>query len=443
MAAFEAVSKTTIKRLDERSSVDIRLARLPSRNPSLDDDFDPREHREPRSPIGTKMAYVNLIRSMFGAGMLGMPLAVSQLNCLNEVSRQLRIPHISYRYGFRMAVLNGPPIFRCIGNRGPALVATFMVLSQLGICTVFVTFTSDSLRDIMDWESSKPALLVLLFPYLLMEFYMTTLKIVGYVSMCGNVMNLVGLILVFYHVFKDPQGDSLTIATSRVLPVLFSFGTCLFNLSAVGVILAIDRAIVDPKVLTKKFGVIRVGITIPAAVSIVLGGLGYWSFGAMEENVLRSLPFDDPSALVAIGLYLAAVALAYPIQCTPAIHIILEVIKNRKPEDMPSDKTLKIIEVIARPTFVLMSFLVCYLIPFQAPVVAFVGNLCTTILALVFPALMELSLRYPSQYGKYKIYLIKNIAVMVIGLSSWTFGVVLCVYMIYIRLQATSPNDKS
>lgn len=48
-----------------------------------------------------------------------------------------------------------------------------------------------------------------------------------------------------------------------------------------------------PKLMTARFGIITTGIMVPTLVATVFGCLGYWSFGVMEENILRSLPFDD------------------------------------------------------------------------------------------------------------------------------------------------------
>ncbi|XP_045452718.1 chitooligosaccharidolytic beta-N-acetylglucosaminidase-like [Melitaea cinxia] len=187
-------------------------------------------------------------------------------------------------------------------------------------------------------------------------------------------------------------------------------------------VLSIDKALKDPRVLTKSNGVIYVCMLTATIVLTVFGVLGYWSFGTMEENVLRSLPFDDNSAILAIGLYLMSIAFVYPIQCYPAIQIIIEVIKNRDTPFPPSEKTLKMVEFVARPLFVLTSFFVCYLVPIQGAFVAFVGNLCTTLLALVFPALMELCILYPNQYGKYNFYLIKDLIIVIFGASSWVIG---------------------
>ncbi|XP_045528374.1 proton-coupled amino acid transporter-like protein CG1139 isoform X2 [Pieris brassicae] len=315
MAAFEAVSKLSVRPFDRQSLIDFRVTQLPEEKPP-DDDFDPRDHREPKAPIKPWMAYFNLMRTLWGAGVLGLPLAVSQagiilgpimttalglliihmhltlLWCLNEISRQLKIPYISYRYGFRIALLHGPTILHRIGEKGPMIISIFMLLSQLGICTVFVIFTTDSLRDIMDWKTSKPAILSLLIPYLFLQYFMKTLSIVSYISMLGNYLNMAGLILIIYHIFLAPHGV-IVYACTDALALFFVIGTILFNLSAVAVILSIDKALKDPKVLTKPCGMLTVGMFIPTVFTTVFGVLGYWSFGTMEENVLRSLPFDD------------------------------------------------------------------------------------------------------------------------------------------------------
>lgn len=45
--------------------------------------------------------------------------------------------------------------------------------------------------------------------------------------------------------------------------------------------------------LTKPIGVITVSMFTTTLILTIFGGFGYWAFGTMEENLLRSLPFDD------------------------------------------------------------------------------------------------------------------------------------------------------
>ncbi|XP_026743621.1 proton-coupled amino acid transporter-like protein CG1139 [Trichoplusia ni] len=446
--------RLVVHRTSRANSMYIDRVRLPSIKPrGLD--YDPRDNRVPTSPISPWMGYFNLLRSVFGAGLLGMPSALSNagiilgpwmslftgfllihsqkmlLNCLTEICRQLRIPHVSYRYGFRLAVLHGPPITHAIGDYGPAIVGTYVFLNQLGICTVFVSLTSDSVRDIMDWQSNRPALFALLFPYLLLEFFMKTLKIVSYVSLLGNMLNLVGLSLIVSQCLANLTGDLLSYKTSP-MGVMVAFGIFLFNMSAVAVILAVDRALKEPRLMLAKYGIVNVGILIPCLISTAFGIVGYWSFGTGEENILRSLPLDEISSIGAISLYLVAVAFAYPIQCYPAIAVVLEVIKNQP--NAPPTESLHLIESVTRPTFVILSFILCYLLPFQTPLVAFVGNMCTSMLTLVFPAFMDLCLRYPDDYGAFNYIMFKDIIIFFMGMTSQIFGVFECSYLIYTRV---------
>ncbi|XP_075975714.1 proton-coupled amino acid transporter-like protein acs [Anticarsia gemmatalis] len=464
MAAFEKVSKLTFTPHGEDRPLDFRNTRLSS--VPDDPDYDPRDHRHPHPELKPWLAYVYLLRTMCGVGLLGMPVAFScsgqvagavitiimgwiivhthhlLLNCLADISKRLRVPYISYRYGFRLALLRGPAIFHPIGHRAPTLVALFMLLSQLGICSVCVVMTSDSLRDIIDCESVAPALAVLLPVYLLLEFYMKNLARVSYIALSGNVLNTVGLILVFYHIFKEPQKHLRPL--EPYMPAwLFTSGMCLFNLSAVGVILTLDKALKQPRKMTEKFGVINVGLGVPIALSVVFGSLGYWAFGPMEENILRSLPYEDLSAMVTFGIFVISMTASYPLQCYPAIAVVIEVIKYRDMFHTPSPKTLKVIEIIARPAFVISSFVVAYNIPFQGPLVAFVGNLCTSLVSILFPAMMDLSLRYdqPESYGKYNFHMIKDLFLMFIGVLHFIGGVYFCGYLIWIReIGSRSPN---
>ncbi|KOB76153.1 Hexosaminidase [Operophtera brumata] len=64
--------------------------------------------------------------------------------------------------------------------------------------------------------------------------------------------------------------------------------------------------------MVTRFGVVAVGMMVPATIATVFGVLGYWSFGAMEEN------------------------------CYPAIQILIEVIKNHDEKIEPTEVDLKI-----------------------------------------------------------------------------------------------------
>lgn len=59
--------------------------------------------------------------------------------------------------------------------------------------------------------------------------------------------------------------------------------------------------------------------------------------------------------MISIGLYLVAVAFAYPIQCFPAIQIIVDIVEKHDPKVTPSARTVHWIETLSRPSFVILS----------------------------------------------------------------------------------------
>ncbi|GBP70104.1 Proton-coupled amino acid transporter-like protein CG1139 [Eumeta japonica] len=142
-------------------------------------------------------------------------------------------------------------------------------------------------------------------------------------------MNLIGLFLVVYHMAtSELPGNFVKFGNESPTALMFALGTMMFNMSAVAVILSIDKASPHPESLIKRCGVIEIGIIVPTILSTIFGCYGYYSFGTMEENILRSLPFDDDSAILAISLYMIAIMLAYPIQSFPGIEIALDVYKH-------------------------------------------------------------------------------------------------------------------
>lgn len=40
-------------------------------------------------------------------------------------------------------------------------------------------------------------------------------------------------------------------------------------------------------------GVVTVGMMGPTIFAVIFGILGTWAFGVMDENILRSLPYDE------------------------------------------------------------------------------------------------------------------------------------------------------
>lgn len=71
------------------------------------------------------------------------------------------------------------------------------------------------------------------------------------------------------------------------------FGTTLFAIEAVGVVVALENNMKTPKAFGSKFGVLNVGMTVITLLYAVFGFLGYLKYGAdSDESITLNLPSD-------------------------------------------------------------------------------------------------------------------------------------------------------
>lgn len=69
------------------------------------------------------------------------------------------------------------------------------------------------------------------------------------------------------------------------------FGTTLFAIEAVGVVIALENNMKTPKSFGSRFGVLNVGMTVITLLYAVFGFLGYLKYGAeSDESITLNLP---------------------------------------------------------------------------------------------------------------------------------------------------------
>lgn len=72
------------------------------------------------------------------------------------------------------------------------------------------------------------------------------------------------------------------------------FGTTLFAIEAVGVVVALENNMKTPKSFGKRFGVLNIGMTAITLLYAVFGFLGYLKYGAgSDESITLNLPSTD------------------------------------------------------------------------------------------------------------------------------------------------------
>lgn len=72
------------------------------------------------------------------------------------------------------------------------------------------------------------------------------------------------------------------------------FGTTLFAIEAVGVVVALENNMKTPKSFGSSFGVLNVGMVVITLLYAVFGFLGYLKYGAnSDESITLNLPSTD------------------------------------------------------------------------------------------------------------------------------------------------------
>lgn len=108
------------------------------------------------------------------------------------------------------------------------------------------------------------------------------------------MFTFIGLGFVLYYVFipLDEMPSINTIpAFAPIERFPLYFGTVLFALEAVGVVIALENNMKEPKAFGKRFGVLNVGMTIVTAMYGFVGFFGYLKYGAKsKDSITLQLP---------------------------------------------------------------------------------------------------------------------------------------------------------
>lgn len=169
-----------------------------------------------------------------------------------------------------------------------SIVTGFLLAYQIGACCVYIVFISENLQQLFDiWGhlDTRLYMLILLVP-LIGLICIRNLKLLVPFSTAGTLATFVGLALVMYHITinlplpslskRDPIGDITN------FPLFF--GTVMFAIESVGVVIALEGNMQTPKSFGKPFGVLNIGMAITILLYATVGFVGYWQYGLESKD---------------------------------------------------------------------------------------------------------------------------------------------------------------
>lgn len=420
----------------------------PTRNGDMivDDNFDPHLHRNRPHPTTNFETLVHLLKGSLGTGILAMPQAFYNAGyisgfvntiligilctyCLHVLvqaqyilCKRHRVPILTYPISMKMALEEGPNCLRRFSPYAVVIVDGFMIVYQLGICCVYIVFVATNIKQLVDVYLNldvKIHCMILLVPLIGINM-IRNLKILAPFSTLANLITFVGLGMILYYVLDDlPSLSEREMVTDIGRFPLF-FGTTLFALEAVGVIIALENNMATPKSFGGAFGVLNVGMFVIVALYAGMGFIGYWKYGADAlGSVTLNLPEMDILSRTIRILFAVAIFISYGLQCYVPVDIIWNVYLVQKYKD---SNNKFVYEMLVRIVVVIVTFLLAVAIPRLGLFISLFGALCLSALGIAFPAIMEICVLWPDKLGPGRMILWKDIILILFGIIGLVAG---------------------
>ncbi|KAJ8737446.1 hypothetical protein PYW08_000041 [Mythimna loreyi] len=418
----------------------------------LDEDFDPHEYRKIKHPTTYSETMMHMLKGCLGAGLLAMPNAVSRLGivfgslgiigigvfatyCIQllvlaqyQLCKRERRGYMAYTKSMRIAVAQGPPFLRPTSNIFANAVDFFLIFWQIGICAIYFVFVAENIKQIIDFYNpdetqSVRILICYSYPLALLMSLIKNLKLLTPFSTISNICVMLGLLLTFFYLIEEDveidQQKMMYVKGIADIPVFI--GITLFALEAVGVILALEYNMEKPREFTGLCGLFSIGMAIILAIYVALGVFGFLKYGMeCEGSITLNLPQNEKKAQFVKFTFALALFLSYPLQNFVAWQIGWRIINKRVNKSPVADYALRVI-------IATIPFGMAVAAPNLGAFMGLLGALCLSMVAILFPAIMDICVYYPDRYGPLNYKLLMDIFIIV-------FGIVCCCSGVYTSL---------
>ncbi|EDW18292.2 proton-coupled amino acid transporter-like protein CG1139 [Drosophila mojavensis] len=411
------------------------------------DDYDPHMHRKVKNPTNNWQTFAHFLKASIGTGVLAMPSAFAHagyvngfvltaiigllalyclhilINSMYVLCKRQRVPYISFSESMRLGLQEGPPMLRCLAPIASPFVDGFLAFYHFGICCVYVVFIAESIKQLVDEYlvvlDVRLHMCFLIIPLMLI-FSIRNLKVLAPFSSAANLLLFVGFGIILYYVFENlpPLSEREAFVSYTKLPTFF--GTVLFALEAVGVILAIEENMATPRSYVQPCGIMNWGMAIVLSLYIFLGFFGYWKYG---DDALGSITLNIPQTEVlaqVVKIFFAITTyISYALQGYVTAHIVWNQFLSKR---IANVKKHTLYELCFRAFIVLLTFGCAVAIPDLSLFLSLVGSFCLSVLGLIFPALLQICVQYETGYGPCGIRLVANLLLLLFGIFGGVVG---------------------
>ncbi|XP_070155552.1 proton-coupled amino acid transporter-like protein CG1139 isoform X1 [Polyergus mexicanus] len=415
-----------------------------------DDDYDPYDYRVVEHPTTNAETLLHLLKGSLGTGILAMPKAFHNAGyivgltatiiigllctyCMRilvfseyELCKRRRVPSMTYPATAESALLEGPVCLRRFSKASIHIINTFLMIYQMGTCCVYIVFISSNLKTALSSIVSMELeiyMAILLLPLIFIN-YIRNLKFLAPFSTIANIIMFAGFAIILYFIFREPLTFENRVTIGEVENFPLFFGTVLFALESIGVIMPLENEMKTPRSFMKPFGVLNIAMSIIIAMYATLGFFGYIRFGKeIKGSITLNLPHQEPLGIAVQILLAIAIFFTHPIQCYVAIDISWNEYISPSIKRFFNERYKLFWEYVVRTVIILITFGLAVTVPELDLFISLFGAFCLSGLGLAFPAIIQLCAFWkvmgPTEK---KIMLAKNMCLILIGMLGLFVG---------------------
>jgi len=404
---------------------------------------------EPNFTISKLEAVTHIVKSYLGIGILTLPIAFTyaglvggtlglivvmfiSMHCASILANAAQklvtirdFQNIDYANTAEIVFLEAGGRWANVSLHLKYIINSFLLFVQVGNNSVYILFVAQNLMPIVESSFSpgwdyRTYLLILFIPIILI-CSIRNLKYLSPLTIIANILELVGLAIIFYFIFASPitnVEDAPLFSSPLRFPIFF--GTALFAFGGIAVVLPVQNQMTHPKDMLGPSGAIVISILFCGFSYLAMGFCGFIKFGIDTlPSISLNLPADNLLAQSCQAMFALAVYFSYALQ----FYVVMDIISSNVITTYIPDNWQLLVDYTIRFLLNLLIFCLAATIPWMDLLVALISCLTISTLSVMVPALIDTALYWRTDFGtKFKLRLFKNCFLLMIGFLSLVVG---------------------
>lgn len=414
--------------------------------------YNPYQHREVKHPTSYFDTLIHLLKASLGTGILAMPSAFKNagyvvgtlgtviigilctftihllITSSYELCIKRKIPSLTYPGTAAAAFEEGP---RCTKKFAPfarMMTNLFLVLYQIGSSCIYVVFIASNIKAVGDIyfgsnTDVRMYMVYILVPLILIS-WIRNLKLLAPFSSIATCLTIVSFTLIFYYIFRETPSFSGREPVGTVKSIPLFFGTVLFAMEAIGMVLPLENEMKNPKKFGSVFGVLNASMLPISLLYTCVGLLGYMKYGeGTKGSITLDLPQDELLSQVVKLLLSLSIYICYALSNYVAFDILWKGVEQK----MEKNENRICWEYALRTSIVIITFFLAIAIPNLESLISLIGAFCLSSVGIALPAIINF-LTFADVYKaegnvRFGLFCLRNLLIVIIAIFAFIIGV--------------------